>query len=82
MLEILRGQVRNGAGEGCPTQKQCGDSGRGGVSGVCGFPVKGLSFFLNFTELAAKFHPSPSPPLIDITLCVLGSVSPPAPCRL
>lgn len=57
MLEILRGQVRNGAGEGCPLQKQCGDSGRGWAAGVCGFPLKGLSFFLNFIELAAKFHP-------------------------
>lgn len=74
-LEIV---IRNGSGEGCPVQKQGGDSGvgRGGVSSVCDFRLKDLTFFLDFTELAStSCPPASSPTPTEITLCPRSSFS-------
>ena len=73
--------LRNGSGEGCPVQRQGRDGGfgRSGVSTVCGFPLKNLTFPLDFMRPPPILQPSSVHFPTDITLCVLGAVSPSAP---
>ena len=58
--EIL---MRNGSGEGCPVQRQGRDGGfgRSGVPTVCGFPLKSLTFPLDFMHPPPILQPSSVP---------------------